>query len=327
MYSLKKKMLSNKRKRSESCFFLEKLFNLLEDTENNQIIHWNEDGTKVVISDPIKFTIKIIPNHFKHKNYSSFVRQLNLYGFNKEGNIYNSAEEQFVNENFKKDKDIEDIKKIKRKDLSYPSKEKLSEKKIKEQIIILDSIKKEKSDEKKIEGFKKLIENGNINIKSNIQFLEFLIGKVEEKNIFDEKIRKEISRIKNKNNNLEKKINKLKSKIDNSIEDYNELQKITSHLKETSIKKDYSIQSGEPFTLKKKEKVNDNDNVNLYASFSDELSIHDYSKNPPNQAVNQSSLIVLNKSKFLFIPNINNNENSTNLRQNLTNSILLKNFK
>ena len=314
MYSLNKKMLSKKRKRSESCFFLEKLFNLLEDTENNQIIHWNEDGTKVVISDPIKFTINIIPNHFKHKNYSSFVRQLNLYGFSKEGNIYNSAEEQFVNENFKKDKDIGDIKKIKRKDLSYPSKEKLSEKKIKEQIIILDSIQKEKNDEKKIEGFKKLIENGNINIKSNIQFLEFLIGKVEEKNIFDEKIRKEISRIKNKNNNLEK-------------EDYNELQKISSHLKETSIKKDYSIQSGEPFTLKKKEKVNDNDNVNLYASFSDELSIHDYSKNPPNQAVNQSSLIVLNKSKFLFIPNINNNENSINLRQNLTNSILLKNFK
>ena len=215
-------MLSKKIKRREPCFFLEKLFKILKKKKNNHIIHWNEDGTKIVISDPIKFTVNILPKNFNHQNYSSFIRQLNLYGFSKINNIYNSTEEQFFNENFKRDKDIEDIKNIKRKDLSYvngdnPSKKKLSEKEIKKQIIILDNIKKENSDEKKIEDFKKLIDNGNINIKSNIQLLEFLIQKFEEKNDFDEKIMKKISRIKEKNKNIfEKNISKLKSKIDNS---------------------------------------------------------------------------------------------------------------
>ena len=318
MYSLNKTMLSKKTKRKEPCFFLEKLFNILEDTNNNQIIHWNEDGTKVIISDPIKFTLNILPKNFNHKNYSSFVRQLNLYGFSKKSNIYNSTEEQFVNENFKRNKDIKEIKNIKR---------------IEKSIIILDRIKKENSDEKKIEDFQILIESGNINIKSNIQFLEFLIEKAEEKNNFDEKIRKKISRIKNKNNFLDKKINILKSKIDNSIEDYNKHLNISSHLKETSIKKVYSIQSGEPLTLKKKEKENknekekENENDNLYDSFSENLSMTDYSNYQPNQTGNQSSLIVLNKSRFLSVPNINNNENNTNLRQRITNCILLNIFK
>ena len=166
-------MLSKKTKRKEPCFFLEKLFNILEDPNNNQIIHWNEDGTRVIISDPIKFTLNILPKNFNHTNYSSFVRQLNLYGFSKKSNIYNSTEEQFFNENFKSKKDIKEIKNIKR---------------IKKSNIILDRIKKENSDEKKIEDFKKLIESGNINIKSNIKILKFLIEKVEEKNNCDEKI-------------------------------------------------------------------------------------------------------------------------------------------
>lgn len=279
-------MLSKKRKSSESGLFLEKLYKILEDPENSQIIHWNEDGTKVIISDPIEFTVKILPKHFNHKNYSSFVRQLNNYGFSKISNIYISTEEQYINENFKKDnnKDIKNIKKIKN------------------QNIILDRIKKENNDEKKnIEDFIKLIENGNINIKPNIQFIEFLIGKIEEKNNFDEKIKKEISRIQNKNNILEKEIDKLKSKIDDSIGDYNELLNISSHLKETSKKKVYSIQSGESLTFKKKEKVKECDNLYASLSFSEEFSKADYPKNPPIQTENQSSLIVLNKSR-LFCP-------------------------
>ena len=329
-------MLSKKIKRREPCFFLEKLFKILKKKKNNQIIHWNEDGSKVVISDPIKFTVNILPKHFNHQNYSSFVRQLNLYGFNKINNIYNSTEEQFFNENFKRDKDIEDIKNIKRKDLSYPngdnpSKKKLSETEIKKQIIILDSIKKENNDEKKIEDFKKLIDNGNINIKSNIQLLEFLIQKFEEKNNFDDKIRKEISKIKEKNKKLlETKIFKLNSKIDKSIEDCNETLNISNHLKETSIKKSYSIQQSESLILKNERldqifknepKINkDNDKPNLNDSFFDELSKLGYSKNPVDQTGIRSSYILLNKSGILIEPNINNNENSTFIRQNMTNS-------
>ena len=334
-------MLSKKIKRREPCFFPEKLFKILKKKKNNHIIHWNEDGTKIVISDPIKFTVNILPKNFNHQNYSSFIRQLNLYGFSKINNIYNSKEEQFFNENFKRDKYIEEISFLCNGD--NPSKKKLSEKKIKKQIIILDNIKKENSDKKKIEDFTKLSENGDINIKSNTQFQEFLIRKVEKKNNFDEKIRKEISRIKDKNKRFEKEINELKSKKNNSIEDNNKFLNISSHLKENNIKIASNIQINEPPTLKnekleemlgnelKTEKVNDNKNA--CTIFSEEvpdlnnenepLSMLFCSKNLTNQMNLRSSDIVLNKTRFLIKSNVNN-ENS---RQSLTNSLLLKIFK
>ena len=142
---------------------------------------------------------------------------------------------------------------------------------------------------------------------------------------------KEISRIKEKNKNiLEKKIFKLKSKIDNSIKDCNEILNISNNLKESNINKSYSIQSGEPLTLKNERldqifknepkiiKVNDKQNLN--ASFCEELSMLGYSKNPVDQTGIRASYILLNKSGILIEPNINNNENSTFIRQNLTNS-------
>ena len=158
------------------------------------------------------------------------------------------------------------------------------------------------------------------------------------------KIRKEISRIKDKNKNFEKEINELKSKIDNSIEDNNKILNISSHLKENNIKIVNNIQINEPPTLKnakleemlgnelKTEKVNDNKNV--CTIFSEELpdlnneneplSMLDCSNNLNNQMNLRSSDIVLNKTRFLIKSNVNNNENS---RQNLTNSLLLKIFK
>ena len=81
------KVLSKKRK-GEPCFFLETLFKIISNKKNNKIIHWNDDGTRVIISDSMKFSKKILPKYFKHDNYSSFIRQLNLYGFSKINNIY-----------------------------------------------------------------------------------------------------------------------------------------------------------------------------------------------------------------------------------------------
>ena len=47
------------------------------------IVHWGDDGTTFIIEDSIKFSVTVLPKYFNHKKFSSFVRQLNMYGFNK----------------------------------------------------------------------------------------------------------------------------------------------------------------------------------------------------------------------------------------------------
>ena len=44
---------------------------------------WNEEGDAFIIKNIAKLTDEIFPQHFKHNNFLSFVRQLNMYGFHK----------------------------------------------------------------------------------------------------------------------------------------------------------------------------------------------------------------------------------------------------
>lgn len=51
------------------------------------MIRWSDDGRSFIVLDEDEFARTLIPELFKHNNYASFVRQLNMYGFHKTVNI------------------------------------------------------------------------------------------------------------------------------------------------------------------------------------------------------------------------------------------------
>lgn len=63
--------------------FLQKTFDMVSNPELNIVVCWSEDGCAFTIKDVSEFTSKVLPRYFKHSNYASFVRQLNMYDFHK----------------------------------------------------------------------------------------------------------------------------------------------------------------------------------------------------------------------------------------------------
>ena len=63
--------------------FLCKTFEMISDESCDHIVSWTEDGTAFEIKDLPAFCGEVLPSFFKHKNFSSFVRQLNMYDFHK----------------------------------------------------------------------------------------------------------------------------------------------------------------------------------------------------------------------------------------------------
>ncbi|KAH8690958.1 HSF-type DNA-binding-domain-containing protein [Talaromyces proteolyticus] len=100
--------------------FIHKLYNMLEDTNIQHLISWSNSNESFVMSPTSEFS-KVLSQYFKHTNISSFVRQLNMYGFHKVSDVFHTGspdsalwEFKHGNGNFKRG-DLVGLREIKRR--------------------------------------------------------------------------------------------------------------------------------------------------------------------------------------------------------------------
>ncbi|KAJ2339560.1 Flocculation suppression protein, partial [Coemansia sp. RSA 2618] len=63
--------------------FVSKLYAMVCDGGTDKLISWTAEGDCFKVTDPAEFSRAVLPLYFKHNNWQSFVRQLNMYGFHK----------------------------------------------------------------------------------------------------------------------------------------------------------------------------------------------------------------------------------------------------
>jgi len=91
--------------------FLSKLYGMVNTPETDPWVHWSVKGDSFIIPNSQTLAEQVLGRHFKHNNFASFVRQLNMYGFHKvphltHGVLHNDGTPEiweFTNGNFHRD--------------------------------------------------------------------------------------------------------------------------------------------------------------------------------------------------------------------------------
>jgi hypothetical protein len=84
--------------------FTRNLFEMASSPENSAAIGFNAEGDCLEIRNPRLLGSDILPKYYKHKNVSSFVRQLNNYGFKTTPSAAGSSDtmQSFYHEHFRR---------------------------------------------------------------------------------------------------------------------------------------------------------------------------------------------------------------------------------
>ena len=80
--------------------FVQQLFKMVN---SNTLIQWSEDGLVIEVPDPARFAAEICPLYFRHKNWNSFARMMNMYQFAKLPNEPKSKNARFSHPSFRRD--------------------------------------------------------------------------------------------------------------------------------------------------------------------------------------------------------------------------------
>ncbi|KAG0457557.1 hypothetical protein HPP92_022405 [Vanilla planifolia] len=73
----------SKQRRKNPAPFVSKTYDLVEGSDVPHLVSWSQEGTSFVVWSPRDFARIVLPRFFRHCKFSSFVRQLNIYGFRK----------------------------------------------------------------------------------------------------------------------------------------------------------------------------------------------------------------------------------------------------
>ena len=213
--------------------FLLKLYEILSKDEYSKIIRWSQNGVYIIISNIDALSKKILPIYFNHQNYSSFVRQLNMYNFHKIRTEQNDQEQYFINESLNKFKTFDEIKNFKRKEKSSQKCLFFKDEDSKIKYTILPNKKEEDSqnkaenlelnenDDKNIDNFKEIIASGKLNKNIKDKLMIFLLDKSKDNYEKDKEIKNKLNEIKEKKDEVNEQIQNIN----------NEIEKQSVHLK------------------------------------------------------------------------------------------------
>ncbi|KAJ9099961.1 hypothetical protein QFC21_003969 [Naganishia friedmannii] len=68
---------------AKTANFLVKLYMALQEEPPSTAVYWSADGKQLVVASPGQLEKDILPRYWKHNKFTSFGRQLNIYGFSR----------------------------------------------------------------------------------------------------------------------------------------------------------------------------------------------------------------------------------------------------